>query len=136
MHLSWLAALAGALLWATWRGGRDERLTALVLLLADRAAAMHHPADNWGHIDWISPALDLALLAYLLHRAMITTRWWPLYACAAQLAATLGLFAFWLGERSLLKSYFVSSLFWSYAILLALTLGTTLESARVREEKH
>lgn len=135
LHLIWLIALAVALTWALTKGGRDERLTALVLLLADRAAALHHPQDARFGVDWISPSLDLLLLAFLAHRALVTSRWWPLYACAAQLAATLGLAAFWLGQQSLVRSYYVSSLFWSYGILLALTVGTTVEQARVREER-
>ena len=131
--LVWTAALALTLAVAALRGGRDERMTAVVLLLADLASYLH-PPTRWRRLDHISAVLDLALLAFLLHRALITTRWWPLYACAAQLGACLGLLAYAINSKPLLLAYHTNAVVWSYGILASLLLGTLLEVARLRKE--
>ena len=131
----WTTALLITIVWAAWRGGRDERVTALVLALADIGARVHRPTAGWLNMDIISVCLDLALLAFLLHRAMITTRWWPMYACAAQVCATSGLAGYLLSALKLPDTYNVNSVVWSYAILASLAVGLSLERARVLEER-
>ena len=131
----WTTALLLTVGWAVWRGGRDERVTALVLAVADLGARLHRPTAGWLNLDPVSVALDLALLAFLLHRAFITTRWWPMYACAAQVCATSGLAGYLLSALRLPDTYNVNSVVWSYAILASLAVGLTFERARVLEER-
>lgn len=130
----WTGALIGSVAWAVWKGGREERAAAAALIIAD-VAALLHPHQALTGFDWTSLTLDVSLLAYFGYRAAVTNRWWPLYACAAQLAVVIGLTGFIFGSGPLTWTYLTLSAFWSYAILLALVAGTTLERDRVREER-
>lgn len=132
-RLVWTAALALVLAIAAWRGGRDERLTAVALLTANFVGALHR--GLFWRFDWISPVLDLALLSFLGGLAAVTTRWWPLYACSAQLAACLGGLAFAITKRPMYLSYHLNAVLWSYGILAALLIGTLFEQARIHEER-
>ena len=135
-EVAWFAAFGLTLAWAAWRGGREERLMVVVLLLADLAATFHQHAMRPHRVDPVSWSLDLMLLAFIAARAAVTTRWWPLYACAAQLAVCIGLVATALELRPLVRAYVTFSELWSYAIIGALGVGTALEQAQVRADRR
>ena len=103
-------------------------------MIADAGALTHHYSSHPARIDAANVALDVLLLAFFVHRAVVTSRWWPLYACAAQLGTCCGLLAAATQQDPLIRVYKDFAALWSYAILVSLSLGTLLEQARVRED--
>ena len=132
--LVWNASLALSVAVALLRGGRDERLTALVLVLAYLAALLHQQ-PHWRH-DGYSLMLDGMLLFFLAYRTFATNRWWPLYACAAQLGVLIASLGEIVAVAPSALGYRTSEAVWSYVIVAALLLETLLEHGRVIEERR
>jgi hypothetical protein len=73
---------------ALWRGGRDERAAAFALLagvILTKVAYSHHGLQ----IEWGVLAVDAALLAVLTWIALVTDRYWPIFAAAFQFLAVI-----------------------------------------------
>lgn len=116
---------------AMWKGRAVERLTALLLL----AAAFGSPLVSTS--GFVAPevgilAVDAALFGFLLYLAMISDRFWPLWAAAFQIVGTLIHVARFVDVSVLPGAYATAEAFWAYPVLFALGIGTLLE-AQYRE---
>ena len=130
----WNTCLALTIGAALIRGGRDERWAAACFLLFD-AAALLHQRTHWRH-DVYSLLLDLSLFGFLLWLSLRTSRWWPLYACAAQLGVVVAWAADEVSVTPSSLGYRTTSAVWSYVVLGSLLAGTLLESKRVAEDRE
>lgn len=116
---------------ALWKGHTSERLTAVVLLVA----ASVSPLVATG--GFTSPeigilAIDALLFTYLLYQAMVSDRFWPMYAAAFQIIATLIHVARFVDHTIWPSAYATAEAFWAYPVLFSLGIGTLLE-ARYRQ---
>lgn len=110
-------------------GGRDERVTAIVLI----AAAFGTPLLVWH--GYTGPEVgvilvDLVLFGFLLQTALRSSAFWPLWATGFQLGAvTVHMAAYYLPHLKPL-AYADTLVLWSYPVLAALAIGAWSESRR------
>lgn len=126
-----LTVLFGGCGTALWKGYRDERLTAVVLLVG----AFVSPMVTVG--AFLVPEIgvlvvDTVLLGFLVGLAMISDRFWPMYAAGFQIVGTLVHVARFVDASIWPSAYMTAEAFWAYPVLVALGFGTWLE-ARYRE---
>jgi hypothetical protein len=120
-----LATLAASVTLAFGIGGRDERLTAAAFVAA---TIMSWLLDNKYHGIQLSVlAIDVSLLFGLVLLALTSDRFWPMYAAAFQLVGTVVHVASMTETGDFAWAYAVGLIFWSYAVVMALGIGTWLE---------
>lgn len=115
-----VAAVCGG---ALWRGGRDERMTAIALLLATAASPLLQ------HRNWVDPeygvlVVDVLLLAYLFVLALRSDRHWPLAAAAFHLLGVITHVAIMVDHGVRAWAYLTALVIWSYLVFAALAVGT------------
>ena len=117
------AACSGvALKW----GGRDERLTAIGLIVAVVASNLVGTA-HYGHTETGILIVDVLVFGGLLALALWSDRYWPMWAAAFQLVATMVHFASMAETGNFAWAYYVALVFWSYPVFIALAGGTWFE---------
>jgi hypothetical protein len=114
-----VAAVCGG---ALWRGGRDERMTAIALILATAASPLFQ------HRNWVDPqygvlVVDLMLLAFLFGLALRSDRYWPLPAAAFQLLGVITHVAIVVDHGVRAWAYLTGLVIWSYLVFAALAVG-------------
>jgi hypothetical protein len=120
-----LATLAASVTLAFGWGGRDERLTAVAFVAA---TIMSWLLDNKYHGIQLSVlAIDVSLLFGLMLLALTSDRFWPMYAAAFQFVGTIVHVASMSETGDFAWAYAVGLIFWSYAVVMALGIGTWLE---------
>jgi len=90
IHVYVFNILQGAVcLYALLRGGRPERWTAIMLLVASWATWLvpFDPATSFRSIDTMGLAIDLVLMGGLTVMAAVANRFWPLWLAAVHLLA-------------------------------------------------
>lgn len=125
-QLAFLAFMLAAVAIALTYGGRDERLAAVLVMLA----AILTPVLEQGR--YTSPEVgvlivDLGLFLGLAWIALRSTRFWPMWAAGLQLGALFVHLAAARIPDIRPGAYFETLLIWSYAVLLALALGAWVE---------
>lgn len=116
---------------AFWKGQASERLTAVVLL----TGALISPLVGMGQFavpELGILAVDTLLLAFLLVLALVSDRFWPIWAAGFQIVGTLVHVARFVDIGIWPNAYATAEAFWAYPVLAALACGTWLE-ARFRE---
>jgi len=84
----WDAAVVLVLGYAIWRGGRDERVAAIALavgVVLTKAVCSHHGQQT----EWGLLVVDAVLLAVLVWIALVSSRYWPIFAAAFQFLAVI-----------------------------------------------
>ena len=113
--------------YALLRGGAPERIGALAYG-ADWAltpAVQLHPLAR---LQWGVLGLDTIAALVLLGLALRSDRWWPLLAAALSLLVLVEHLGYAAAPHGLAWAYFAGEEIWSYAVLLALVLGTAFEA--------
>jgi hypothetical protein len=132
---AWMALL---LFWsicglAIWKGGREERLIAAVLILNTFLTPIIKRSD------WASAGLfvtDVVQLIIFLLIALKTRRWWPLFAAAIQLLMVLTHTARHMDPTLGAWAYITGGVIWTYALLGCVLFGAlTTWRTRVLEER-
>lgn len=128
--------LIGIVLFALWRGGRDERLVAALCLIGAITttfllAPIH---ERFEDVELGVFAVDLVLLAGFLAVALQSYRFWPLWVAALQLTTTLGHLLKGLDAALIPEAYGAALSFWGYPILIILLVGTWRTYRRQRCE--
>ncbi len=128
--------LIGIVLFALWRGGRDERLVAGLCLTGTITtsillAPLH---ERFQDVELGVLAVDLVLLGGFLAVALRSYRFWPLWVAAPQLTTTLGHILKGVDADLIPKAYAASLSFWGYPILLILLIGTWRSYRREQSE--
>jgi hypothetical protein len=108
---------------AIWRGGRDERIAAIALavgVVLSKAVYSHEGQQT----EWGLFFVDVALLAILTWIALISTRYWPIFAAAFQFLAVIIHLAR-LADRSLSGwAYISAEILFGYLLAGAIGVGT------------
>ena len=134
-HLYWtlLALTCG---YALIRGGRDERIVAIVCLVASVLTAF--VLSPWGHrysqIEAGEMLVDLTVLAVFVAVALRSDRFWPLWIAGLQLTSSLAHLLKGINIDLLPQAYEAATKFWSYPILLIIAAGTWRRQQRTRHE--
>jgi hypothetical protein len=134
-HLYWtlLALTCG---YALIRGGRDERIVAIVCLVASVLTAF--VLSPWGHrysqIEAGEMLVDLTVLAVFVGVALRSDRFWPLWIAGLQLTSSLAHLMKGINLDLMPQAYAAATKFWSYPILLIVAVGTWRHQQRARRE--
>ncbi|MDE2488318.1 MAG: hypothetical protein KGO51_13065 [Alphaproteobacteria bacterium] len=108
---------------ALWKGGRDERVVAVGLLLSWAVSYLsliqRRPGTQWG--EFAADALLLALLGVV---ALRSRRYWPLAAAAFQLLAVVTHAATLVDRHLGAWAYITANVIWTQLITMALAIGT------------
>jgi hypothetical protein len=127
---AWYIALLSTTGFAFVSGKFPERSTAVALLVANETTILVIHDHHWRSVQTGVIAVDLFLLAFLLWTALCTNRWWPLFATAFQVIATVIALLPAIVPVIRPYAYYVSMVGWDYLTLGALALGTALEGHR------
>lgn len=111
---------------AAWRGGRDERIAALICILGTAATAtMVAPVpQRYQDVEVAVAIVDLFVLAGFTAIALRSDRFWPLWVAGIQLTAATGHILKVVRPDLLPMAYGAALAFWSYPILLIIALGS------------
>jgi hypothetical protein len=117
--------LAAVCIFAFVRGGREERLAALVCLAASVASfAIYLGVEGYEAVQPPIAAVDILALAAFIAISMKTARFWPLWVAGLQLTSATG-HILKLAQPGLLPIAYATALAsWSYLILIILAVGT------------
>lgn len=123
------SALAVVVALAFRRGGRDERLAAIAMLMAAAATPLL-VSNQFAGLEAGVVLVDVALFLTLSAIAMQSNRFWPLWAAGFQLGALVVHLASAQLPQLVPAAYAETLVIWSYPVLAALLLGTLLEGER------
>lgn len=127
-----LAVLAASCFVALRWGGFDERLAAIGMIVA--VVASNIVSDgSYGHTETGVLIVDAALFFGLLLLALRSDRFWPMWAAAFQLIATMVHVGSMTETGDFAWAYYVALIFWTYPVVIALMAGTWFEGRNRRE---
>lgn len=118
--------LVAVCLFALLRGGREERLVAIMCGLGTLATmiVLSPLGDRYDSVEYGVVFIDLAMFAGFTAVALRSYRFWPLWVAGLQLTTMMGHLFKTIDTDLLPQAYAASLLFWSYPILLILAVGT------------
>jgi hypothetical protein len=73
---------------SVWRGGWEERTTAMAFMIAWMATLLGRDRA-WVGPQWTTLAIDLVLLAFLVFVALRSARYWPMFAAGFHLLSVV-----------------------------------------------
>jgi hypothetical protein len=120
-----LVTLAVACLIAFRFGGRDEQLTAIGCIAATLLSRI--VSTSYSHMEMSILLVDAGFLVGLLVMALRSDRFWPMYAAAFQFLGLVVHVGSMAETGDFARAYAVGLIFWSYAVMAALMIGTWLE---------
>ena len=107
-------------------GGRDEKIAATILL-AGILLSNFVVSSNYTHTESGLFSVDVLTFAGLMVLALRSDRFWPMWAAAFQLVAMLVHVGSEFQTGDLKWAYYVALTFWTFPVLLTLTVGTWFE---------
>jgi hypothetical protein len=128
-----LSLLFSICLYALWRGGRDERLVALLCLLGTFATllAVSPLSERYEGVENGLALVDLGVLAGFVTVALTSQRFWPLWVAGLQLTTAFGHGLKAIDSHLLPQAYGAALQFWAYPILIILAAGTWRRQRRL-----
>lgn len=112
---------------ALWRGGRPERSAAVAVFAASFATPLVQ-SDLFASPQYGILTVDLLLLGWLGLLALVTDRFWPLWATGFHLIGTITHIARMVDPTVVPPAYAIGQALWSYPVLAALAWGTLVEA--------
>ena len=124
--LFFFGCLLATVAYAWLRGGKTERLGALLLVAATLLTILAgSPAvRRFASVETGILVVDVAILAAFLWLALFSDRYWPLWIAALQLIGVLAHFAKLADLEMPRNGYAFLQAFWSYPMMLAIVIGT------------
>ncbi len=116
---------------AYYWGGRDEKIAATMILIGVLLSNFV-VSNNYSHTESGLFSVDVATFGGLLILALRSDRFWPMWAAAFQLVAMLVHIGSEFQTGNLTWAYYIALTFWTFPVLLTLSIGTWLEG-RFRE---
>jgi len=112
--------------YAWMRGRTEERIAATTCLLATIAthfviSPLH---ERYTGVETGLLLIDIAVLAAFVAIALVSSRFWPLWAAGLQLTVSMSHMLKAVDLALLPKAYAAAAVFWSYPILLIIVIGT------------
>lgn len=129
-----VSLLLATFAFALWRGRSDEKLAAIVCVLATVAtrAAISPVAERYTGVETGLLLIDLTVLAAFVVIALRSDRFWPLWIAGLQLTNSMA-HLMKVAESDLMpRAYAAAAVFWSYPILLIIIVGTWRTHRRSR----
>lgn len=118
--------LYGLLMWGTTiyafrRGGRDEKLAALAIVIASYLTLLVLPSltRHFQQMEMPLAILDGSLAVFLLILAMISQKFWPMWLTAMQSLTVVAHFAL-LVPHMVPWGYWNAAVIWSYPMWIVL----------------
>lgn len=111
---------------AFWKGGRTERLGALIILIGSGLTIWVEQAHmfDWRHERTGLVIVDLMVLVAFFALALQTNRFWPLWATAFHLIAVATHLIIFIQPPRVLQAYAIIQGFWAYPMLAAILIGS------------
>lgn len=126
--LPWLFRflLIGVVIFALWRGGRDERLVAAFCVIGTimTQLVLGPIPERFQNVEIGLFAVDLIVLGGFLAVALRSYRFWPLWVAGLQLTTILGHILKGMDTALIPQAYGAALTFWGYPILAVLLIGT------------
>ncbi len=129
-QIKWHIIFAAVCLLVVWRGRRPERITVGFLLAANIVTVVTSRENFWKPIEPTLVAIDSCVALFFVGLALISSRWWPLWAAAFHLLAVIMLVVNALDPAIRPYAYYVGEQIWDYLGLIALLIGALLEGRR------
>jgi len=128
--------LIGIVLFALWRGGRDERIVAAVCLIGSIISQLVAApiSERFQNVELGVLVVDLMVLGGFLAVALRSYRFWPLWVAGLQLTTILGHILKGLDTALIPQAYGAALTFWGYPILAVLLIGTWRSHQRSRRD--
>ncbi len=113
-------------------GGRSEKAGVSIVLAASIATVI---VENPLLFDWSSNraglvAVDILALVAFLHLALMSQRFWPLWATSFHLIAVCSHCVILLSPSRVLQIYAILQGFWAYPIMVVIILGALSHQPR------
>lgn len=123
--------------YALWRGQSEERIVALVSILATIASrfALSPLSVRYRGVETGVLVVDLLVLATFVLVALRSPRFWPLWAAGLQLTSSAAHLMKAIDEHLLPIAYGTAVAMWSYPILIILAVATWRTRRPVRESR-
>jgi hypothetical protein len=120
--------------YALWRGRRYERIAAIVFIAATVVSIlMRSPIEGRYHgVEASDLVIDTAVLVAVLAIALLSDRFWPLWAAGLQLVGSMSHLLKAIQADLLPHVYGAAERFWSYPILIILFIGAWRQHRRSR----
>jgi hypothetical protein len=133
-----LSLLFSICLYALWRGGRDERLVALLCLSGTFATlfAVSPLSVRYEGVENGLALVDLGVLAGFVTVALTSQRFWPLWVAGLQLTTAFGHGLKAIDSNLLPQAYGAALQFWAYPILIILAVGTWRRQRRLSASRR
>jgi hypothetical protein len=110
--------------YALIRGKSEARIVALVFLVGNFATlALRSPLASYSSVETGILAVDMLCLVAFAYVALVSDRFWPLWVCGLQLTTSLGHLVKAFDENLMPLAYAAALRFWTYPILVILTVG-------------
>ena len=128
------ALLVGSCGYALWRGRSEERMTAIVCIIATLTSiALVAPASQrYASLEVGVLIVDVFTLGAFTLIALKSDRFWPLWISGLQLTTSIGHFLKAVEPNMVPIAYAAAGRLWSYPILLILAVGTWRSCRRLR----
>lgn len=122
--------------YALWRGRKYERLAALVFVTATILSILGSSPLPVRYVGIATGDLvvDTAVLLALLAIALLSDRFWPLWAAGLQLVDSMSHVMKAIDADLIPQVYGAAERFWSFPILLVLLIGAWRQHRRTREQ--
>jgi hypothetical protein len=118
--------------YALWRGRRYERIAAVVFVAATILSILGHSPlrGRYVAIETSDLIVDSAVLVAVVAIALLSDRFWPLWAAGLQLVDSMSHVMKAIDVDLLPKVYGAAERFWSYPILIILLVGAWRQHRR------
>lgn len=133
-----LLLLLASLIYAFWRGGAPERVTAGIFVAGaiGSALAASPAAARWTQVEMGVLAVDAAMLIAFLALMIKANRLWPILLVGLQTIQVVGHLLRGVDPTLFPFLYWMTSASWSYAMVVLLVIATFLHSKRLRRRGH
>lgn len=122
----WIVLMAAAVLFSFLKGGRAEKAYATMLVLGSFATRFTQDIAHEADPQYGILAVDFLFLAGVITMAMLTDRWWLLFAAGFQIVDVVTHAAMIADHTLHGRAYLIGLAIWSYLELGALVVGTWL----------
>ena len=130
LRVLYILSLGATCTVALRRGGRSERIGALIILLGSVFTLI---VEQPGLFDWRNARtglilVDVLVLVAFFMLALRTERFWPLWATSFHLIAVATHLTVFIEPRQILQAYALAQGFWAYPMLLTIIIGSLGQS--------
>lgn len=128
LKIVWDTTLVMSTIYVARRGGRDERLLISVFFTASIATSYLLTGVNWLPMKTGAIAIGVFVTISFGAVAMVSDRWWPLWATSFQIISTLSFLASDVDRLTRPIAAYFGTVGWDYLTLLAIVIGTKIET--------